>query len=84
MTLEAVEHVVGRWVATSAAPAGQERPVLFLCRSGNRSIGAAEVATQLGITPAYNVLDGFEGHLDANGPRGETGWRAIGLPWKQG
>ncbi len=66
------------------APAGQERPVLFLCRSGNRSIGAAEVATQLGITPAYNVLDGFEGHLDANGHRGETGWRAIGLPWKQG
>jgi rhodanese-related sulfurtransferase len=61
-----------------------ERPVLFLCRSGNRSIGAAEVATELGITPAYNVLDGFEGQLDANGHRGENGWRAIGLPWKQG
>ncbi|BBX64864.1 hypothetical protein MSAS_40380 [Mycobacterium saskatchewanense] len=67
-------------------PAAQdaERPVIFLCRSGNRSIGAAEVATQLGITPAYNVLDGFEGHLDAHGHRGETGWRAIGLPWRQG
>lgn len=61
-----------------------QRPVLFLCRSGNRSIGAAEVATELGITPAYNILDGFEGQLDANGHRGETGWRAIGLPWKQG
>jgi rhodanese-related sulfurtransferase len=67
-------------------PAGddQERPVIFLCRSGNRSIGAAEVATELGITPAYNVLDGFEGHLDAQGHRGESGWRAVGLPWKQG
>jgi rhodanese-related sulfurtransferase len=65
-------------------PADQERPVIFLCRSGNRSIGAAEVATQLGITPAYNVLDGFEGQLDASGHRGETGWRAVGLPWKQG
>lgn len=64
--------------------ADEERPVVFLCRSGNRSIGAAEVATQVGITPAYNVLDGFEGHLNANGHRGETGWRAIGLPWKQG
>ena len=63
---------------------GAQRPVLFLCRSGQRSIGAAEVATQLGITPAYNVLDGFEGQLDADGHRGETGWRAIGLPWKQG
>jgi rhodanese-related sulfurtransferase len=60
-----------------------ERPVVFLCRSGNRSIGAAEVATEAGITPSYNVLDGFEGHIDAEGHRGGTGWRAIGLPWKQ-
>ncbi|OBG54710.1 MULTISPECIES: rhodanese-like domain-containing protein [unclassified Mycobacterium] len=60
-----------------------ERPVVFLCRSGNRSIGAAEVATRAGITPAYNVLDGFEGHPNAQGIRGESGWRAIGLPWKQ-
>lgn len=68
------------------APAqpGEERPVVFLCRSGNRSIGAAEVATEAGIAPAYNVLDGFEGHLDANGHRGESGWRAVGLPWRQG
>jgi rhodanese-related sulfurtransferase len=64
--------------------ADQERPVIFLCRSGNRSIGAAEVATVVGLTPAYNVLDGFEGQLDASGHRGETGWRAVGLPWKQG
>ncbi|OBI03153.1 rhodanese-like domain-containing protein [Mycobacterium scrofulaceum] len=60
-----------------------DRPVVFLCRSGNRSIGAAEVATRAGITPAYNVLDGFEGQLNAQGHRGESGWRAIGLPWKQ-
>lgn len=66
-------------------PAGQgERPVVFLCRSGNRSIGAAEVATEAGIAPSYNVLDGFEGQLDAHGHRGDSGWRAVGLPWKQG
>jgi rhodanese-related sulfurtransferase len=65
-----------------AADSG-ERPVVFLCRSGNRSIGAAEVATEAGIAPSYNVLDGFEGHLDAHGHRGETGWRAVGLPWQQ-
>ncbi|MGH3576581.1 MAG: rhodanese-like domain-containing protein [Mycobacterium sp.] len=64
-------------------PSGTDRPVVFLCRSGNRSIGAAEAATEVGIAPAYNVLDGFEGHLDADGHRGGTGWRAIGLPWKQ-
>jgi rhodanese-related sulfurtransferase len=68
-----------------ADAAGQgERPVVFLCRSGNRSIGAAEVATEAGIAPSYNMLDGFEGHLDAHGHRGESGWRAVGLPWKQG
>ncbi|MCV7098050.1 rhodanese-like domain-containing protein [Mycobacterium kubicae] len=67
------------------APDGQEeRPVVFLCRSGNRSIGAAEAATEAGLAPAYNVLDGFEGHLDDHGHRGLGGWRAIGLPWKQG
>ena len=59
-------------------------PVVFLCRSGNRSIGAAELATDAGIAPSYNMLDGFEGHLNAEGHRGDTGWRAIGLPWKQG
>lgn len=58
-------------------------PVVFLCRSGNRSIGAAETATEAGIEPSYNILDGFEGNLDADGHRGETGWRAVGLPWKQ-
>ena len=63
---------------------GAERPVVFLCRSGNRSIGAAEVATEAGIAPSYNVLDGFEGQLDTHGHRGQTGWRALGLPWKQG
>jgi rhodanese-related sulfurtransferase len=64
-------------------PARADRPVVFLCRSGNRSVGAAEAATEAGIAPSYNVLDGFEGHLDDVGHRGSTGWRAIGLPWKQ-
>lgn len=58
-------------------------PVVFLCRSGNRSIGAAEVATAAGIAPSYNILDGFEGDVDEHGRRGSTGWRALGLPWKQ-
>jgi len=60
-----------------------EQPVVFLCRSGNRSIAAAEAATAAGITQSYNVLDGFEGHLDADGHRGGSGWKAVGLPWRQ-
>jgi rhodanese-related sulfurtransferase len=66
-----------------AAGSGAERPVAFLCRSGNRSIGAAEAATEAGLGPAYNILDGFEGNLDERGHRGGTGWKAVGLPWTQ-
>ena len=68
---------------TGAGVTPGERPVIFLCRSGNRSIGAAIAATEAGIAPSYNVLDGFEGNLDENGHRGATGWKAVGLPWTQ-
>ena len=30
-----------------------------------------------------NVLDGFEGGLDENDHRGNAGWRALNLPWRQ-
>ncbi len=60
-----------------------ERPVVFLCRSGNRSVGAAEAATAAGVELSYNVSDGFEGDLDEHRHRGGTGWRAAGLPWTQ-
>ena len=65
----------------AAVPAGKK--VLFLCRSGVRSIAAAQRATALGFE-AYNILEGFEGNLDANGHRGhQGGWRMHGLPWQQ-
>ncbi|GAA5045089.1 rhodanese-like domain-containing protein [Nocardia callitridis] len=64
--------------------AGREQaPVVFLCRSGQRSIGAATAATAAGFATSYNVLDGFEGGIDEFGHRGATGWRALGLPWRQ-
>ena len=64
-----------------AAQPGQK--ILFLCRSGVRSIAAAQRASTLGFA-AYNILEGFEGNLDADGHRGTTGgWRHAGLPWRQ-
>ena len=63
----------------AAVPAGGK--VVLLCRSGVRSVAAAARATQLGVQ-AYNILEGFEGGLDANGHRGNVGgWRKQGLPW---
>ncbi len=58
--------------------------IMFLCRSGARSNGAAIAATQAGYTDAYNVLQGFEGDKDASAQRNKVGgWRAAGLPWIQ-
>ena len=60
-----------------------ESLVLFICRSGVRSHNAASLANDAGFTECYNVLEGFEGVLDANGQRGKVGgWRLAGLPWK--
>lgn len=68
----------------TAVGAPGEQQVLFLCRSGVRSVAAAKAAAAAGYTRAYNILDGFEGGLDEHGHRGVTGWRAEGLPWRQG
>ncbi|WP_216894283.1 rhodanese-like domain-containing protein [Nocardia alni] len=69
--------------ALAGRAADSAAPVVFLCRSGQRSIGAATAATAAGYAPSYNVLEGFEGPLDPNGHRGSAGWRALGLPWRQ-
>jgi rhodanese-related sulfurtransferase len=59
-------------------------PVYFLCRSGVRSVAAAEAATAAGLGPAYNIVHGFEGPLDEQGRRTVAGWKNSGLPWRQG
>jgi rhodanese-related sulfurtransferase len=63
---------------------GGASPVLFMCRSGARSSAAAKAATEAGISPCFNVLEGFEGDKNAEGHRGGiNGWRFHGLPWVQ-
>lgn len=70
-------------LAAVAGPPG-DQGIVFLCRSGVRSVAAAKAAAAAGYTRTYNILHGFEGGLDADGHRGATGWRAEGLPWRQG
>lgn len=63
---------------------GKNTPLLFICRSGSRSIAAAVQMTSLGYTKCYNILGGFEGGVDAEQHRGNIdGWKADGLPWEQ-
>jgi rhodanese-related sulfurtransferase len=59
-------------------------PIYFICRSGVRSVAAAEAATRAGLEPSYNVLEGFEGPHDEHGHRAVAGWKNSGLPWRQG
>ncbi|MDO5753226.1 rhodanese-like domain-containing protein [Arthrobacter sp.] len=58
-----------------------DKPLVILCRSGARSIAAAEAATAAGYT-AYNVLEGFEGVPDRYGDRVVNGWKNSDLPWR--
>ena len=63
---------------------GKEAVVLLLCRSGKRSALAAEAASKAGFTRVFNVLEGFEGEIDARQQRGGSdGWRYHQLPWIQ-
>lgn len=73
-----------RFVRELEARTGKGTPVLLLCRSGKRSMLAAEAATKAGLPLVFNVLEGFEGEINANGHRGlDDGWRHAGLPWVQ-
>lgn len=62
-----------------------DRPLFFLCRSGQRSAKAAAAMTALGYRQCHNIAHGFEGDRDAQGHRGTVnGWKVDGLPWVQG
>jgi rhodanese-related sulfurtransferase len=76
--------VNGTFLADLAATASDhDAPVYFLCRSGARSVAAAEAAAAAGWTSAHNVLDGFEGPPDGAKHRSVAGWKVAGLPWVQ-
>lgn len=87
----AVAVVWKQWPGMAMNPAFDEqlqqavgdKAVVMLCRSGVRTIGAAQRATELGLK-AYNILEGFEGDPDHTAQRGRLGgWRYRGLPWRQ-
>lgn len=58
-------------------------PLLLLCRSGVRSVAAAEALTAAGLPNSFNIVEGFEGGLDEDGHRAVNGWKLAGLPWRQ-
>ncbi|WP_029151881.1 rhodanese-like domain-containing protein [Methylovulum miyakonense] len=62
----------------------RDTPILLLCRSGQRSLDAANTLQQVGYIRLINIEGGFEGPLDNDKHRGNIGgWRFHGLPWQQ-
>ena len=76
-----VENVTGR---LENAGASTKAEIFMLCRSGVRSIAAANALTGAGFEAVFNVMGGFEGDPNADGQRGKrNGWKHDGLPWCQ-
>jgi rhodanese-related sulfurtransferase len=70
--------------AVRSEVAGLDQPVVLLCRSGSRTLDAAQALLDKGFTRIINVLNGFEGDLDESDHRSTVnGWRFDGLPWEQ-
>lgn len=63
----------------------KESTIIVMCRSGDRSSGAASLLTKAGYTNVYSVVDGFEGDMAKDGAnkgrRAVNGWKNAGLPW---
>jgi rhodanese-related sulfurtransferase len=76
-------HFVGQ-VKKLAGTNHAMRPIVLICRSGNRSQEAGEELERHGFKCVYNVTQGFEGPLNAAHQRNTIGgWRFEGLPWEQ-
>ena len=72
--VEAVEREAGR----------KNRPIYLICRSGKRTVDAANALEAAGFTDVTNITEGFEGDLDEHFHRStRSGWRFHGLPWEQ-
>ena len=75
------EHFVATLKQAGVKP---DATLLFLCRTGGRSLDAAIASTAAGFGSSYNITDGFEGPPDAAHHRGTlAGWKASMLPWRQ-
>ena len=68
----------------SQIAADKATPLFLLCRSGQRSLAAANALAEAGYTDLTNIEEGFEGPMDADKHRSTVaGWRFLGLLWVQ-
>ena len=63
--------------------ADRDAELYFICRSGVRSLAAAQTMASKRYRACHNVANGFEGPVGV-AQTGRAGWRAAGLPWSRG
>ena len=71
----------GHFVEDLKARYKPQETLVFICRSGSRSLKAAGLARAAGFPNVYGVKEGFEGEKDARGYRTVGGWKNSGLPY---
>ena len=59
----------------------QEDILIFICRSGKRSLKAANLAFKAGFRHVFSIKEGFEGNKDEKGYRIVDGWKNRRLPY---
>lgn len=59
----------------------EEVILITMCRSGGRSVAAANVLEAAGYSNLLNMVTGFEGGKDDSGYRAVNGWKVDGLPY---
>ena len=55
--------------------------LIFICRSGGRSLRTATMAKQSGFLNVFSIKEGFEGKKDEKGYRSINGWKNNKLPY---
>jgi rhodanese-related sulfurtransferase len=55
----------------------KEGKFFFICKSGGRSLAAANIAHKLGYKNCFNIEGGFEGSSASN----SKGWKEANLAW---
>ncbi|RYE06545.1 MAG: rhodanese-like domain-containing protein [Rickettsiaceae bacterium] len=54
----------------------KKETLFFICKSGLRSLEAAECVKNMGYSNCYNIVDGTEGNFSGKG------WKYNNLPWQ--
>ncbi len=71
--------------ALEGAGADKSDPILFCADPARVRVQQPSRFRAAGYSSAFNVTSGFEGDADREGHRGNiSGWKACGLPWRQG